>query len=90
MQVSEDEFRVFEEYFTIWMNTSSITFIQDDFGFSFKFIEIYFAKWVRSTFWGTSTEMQDYLYDLTAYFVTLNSYYDENDTSYFKLNKIFI
>ena len=83
MQVSEVEFSVFEQYFTIWMNTSSITFFQDDFGFSSKFIEIYFTKWIGNSFWGTSTEIQNYFYNLNVYFVTLNSYYDENDTSYF-------
>ena len=83
MQVSEDEFSLFDEYLTIWMTTSSTTIFSDYLSYSSKYIEIFFAKWIGSNFWGTSTEIQNYLNDLTVFFVTLNSYYDENDTSYF-------
>ena len=83
MQVSEDEFSLFDEYLTIWMTTSSISIFSDYLSYSSKYIEIFFAKWIGNNIWGTPTEIQNYLYDLTVYFVTLNSYYDENDTSYF-------
>ena len=62
-------------------------FFSDDFGTSFKSIYVYFEKWLGSNFWGTPTELQNYFNDLVIYLITLNSYYDENDTTFFSYAK---
>ena len=82
MQVPEDEFKAFQQYFPICLNMTSIAIYSDEFGTPCNYVDIYFTKWVGDNFWGTPTEIQSYLADIEVFLITLNSYYDEKDISF--------